>query len=116
MSAAAVATFPHERVELRTARIEHQCWSWTERCKAPGDGYDGEPTCTRVIGVGEQYVHATVYPGHDSGYADGRQKRVDGGWVPAPPAPLASKFCLPCARRWANLKRGLEQIESRTDG
>lgn len=107
----ASVTFPHERVEIRTAAVEHACWSWVERCSAPGEGYDGNPPCTRVIDAGERYLVSTIFPGHDSGYADDRVRWEGGVWVPVPSAPISSAFCIPCAGRWANLKRALEQLD-----
>lgn len=97
-----------ERVELRTAARQHDCWSWAEKCRAPGEGWDGQPLCTQTIYYGDRYVRSTIFPGHDSGYADG-------GWNwrgdPVPPSPVSSAFCMPCARRWVNLKRALDQLD-----
>lgn len=108
----ASATLAHEKVEVRTARRRTTCWTWRENSgSAPGEGWDGNPPCTRAIAVGEEYVRSTIYPGHDSGYADG-------GWDargnPLPPRPVSSSFCMPCARRWVNLKRGLDAIANAT--
>lgn len=100
----------HERVEIRTAATDHECWSWVEKCKAPGEGWDGGPYCTRVIGEGERYVVSTIFPGHDSGYADDRSRLVRGQWVPLPPSPVSSTFCMPCAERWRNLRDALDRI------
>lgn len=108
----ATATFPHEKVEIRVARNEYACWSWAEKCSPPGDGYDGGPPCTRVIGEREQHVVSTIFPGHDSGYCDDRVRWDGKRWVPVPASPISSRFCMPCARRWHNLRRGLDKIEA----
>lgn len=107
VTARKVYTAAHERAVIRVARSEHYCWSWAEKCSAPGEGWDDQRPCTRIIGVGEEYLLHTVYPGHDSGYADDRVRWVNGGWVPVSPAPISSRFCLPCAGRWVNLKPAL---------
>lgn len=100
----------HERVEIRTAKVEHRCWSHTEDCKAPGDGYDDKPTCTHLIAPGDQYVVSTIYSGHDSGYADNRVKWNGSGWDRVPSSPISSPFCMPCAERWVNTARALKVI------
>ena len=107
----ASVTRNRERVEIRTAAVEHECWSWGEKCKAPGEGWDGNPPCTRVIDAGERYVVSTIFPGHDSGYADDRMKWHGAGWVPVPSSPISSAFCIPCARRWTNLSRLLVELD-----
>lgn len=100
-------TAEREKVEIVAARRVYTCWSWAERCKAPDEGWDGDPPCVRSIGVGEEHVKSTIYPGHESGYADG-------GWDargnPIDPRPISSRFCMPCARRWTNLKRALDRL------
>lgn len=106
----------HERAVLRTAAREHRCWSWSEKCSAPGDGYDGNPPCTRIIAKGEKYLLSTIYPGHDSGYADDRVRLVKGAWVPVAPSPISSRFCLPCAGRWVNLKPALDLLQRPVQG
>lgn len=95
-----VVNIPHERFELKTAGRRHQCWSWREKCKAPGDGWDEKPGCTRMIDTGEKYLSATVYPGHDSGYAD---NWIDRDGKPIKGRPVTSPVCLPCARRWKGM-------------
>jgi hypothetical protein len=105
-----VSTSPHERSELRIAARNHTCWSWREKSRAPGEGWDGNQPCTRIIGKGEQYLRNTIYPGHDSGYADNFAKRINGEWVEFPGRPISSKFCLPCAGRWVNLKKALSEL------
>lgn len=109
MSATVIAG-DHERARLRVARRNHRCWAWSEKCHPPGDGYDGDPPCTRIIAAGETYLESTIYPGHDSGYADGGYKLVGSEWVPAPPRPLSTRHCLPCAGRWSNLKDALVEL------
>lgn len=98
------ASTDHERLQLRTAARQHRCWTWSEM---PGSG---EPQCTRLIGKGETYGLSTIYPGHDSGYADTYSKRIDGAWVDFPGRPLTHRFCLPCCERWTNLRDLLNKI------
>ena len=114
-----VYTAPHERSVLRTAKREHRCWSWADNCSPPGESfsteyggvYDGGRPCTRLIGPGEEYLENTIYPGHDSGYADDCVKWVGGvGWERCKPRPIRSRFCLPCAGRWINLKPALAAL------
>ena len=105
-------TIGKERVEVRTAKAEYRCWSYEEDCYGPGHGWDDEPTCTRLIAPGEQYVVSTIFPGHDSGYADNRVKWTGAGWESVPSSPIASRFCLPCARRWRNTRERLDRIEA----
>jgi hypothetical protein len=111
-STAFSVTRAHERVQIRAAARNHVCWSWREKCKAPGEGYDDRPRCTRVIAKGEPHVVSTIYPGHDSGYADDRLKLVAGEWVPVPPSPVTSHFCMPCGRRWKNLAGAVAELEA----
>ena len=100
----AAVTLGYEKTEILTARRNHRCWSWATHTKAPGDGWDDEPTCARIIASGETYVRSTVYPGHDSGYA---------GYRGEPDArPVSSAFCMACANRWLNIRRGLDAIEA----
>lgn len=101
-------TIAHERTRRVVAKRRHTCWSWREKNKAPGDGYDGKPACTRQIDAGETYVESTIYPGHDSGYADDYYDR-EGNRQPG--RPVTSRFCLPCAGRWTNLIRGLQALD-----
>lgn len=100
----------HERVEIRTARSKHHCWTFLDGYPAPGEGYDGGPPCAGVIREGERYVVSTIYPGHDSGYADG-------GWDSrgraVPPRPVSSSMCMPCAERWRNTSDALNRIAAR---
>ena len=101
------------RYEVRRAKEDRTCWTWQERM-----GSD-EPQCTRIIGKGELYLVNTIYPGHDSGYADGGTK-LEIVWtglttyewqqVPIPPRPVESWFCLPCCERWRNLGDALAAI------
>ena len=93
MSAALTRTNHCERVEVRTARKLHRCWSFAEECYPPGYPYDGKPGCHGTVRPGERYVISTIYPGHDSGYAE------DG--------PETSAFCWPCANRWTNVRGAL---------
>ncbi len=103
-----------ERIELRTARKDRECSTWAER-----DGAE-EPQCTRVIAAGEKYLASTIYPGHDSGYADAGSvrrlrwndtaKRFDWFRVAVPARPVTSAFCLPCADRWTSLRDALSEI------
>ena len=107
----------HEHCELRVAQEDRTCWTWAER-----DGGD-EPDCLRLIGQGETYMLSTIFPGHDSGYADGGSrstiKWVDNKitWerVPVAASPVASHFCLPCCDRWMNLREALRWIKSERD-
>lgn len=104
------ASHGKERLQLVTAKRRHFCWSWREKNSAPGDSLaypDGKPTCTRVIEAGEKHALSTIYPGHESGYADAYLDR-DGQRRPG--RPLSSRFCLPCANRWENLRRLLDKI------
>lgn len=105
-------TIGKERVEVRTAKAEYRCWSYEEDCYGPGHGWDDAPTCTRLIAPGERYAVSIIFPGHDSGYADNRCKYdwQTRGWVPIPSSPVASRFCMPCARRWHNLRERLDRI------
>lgn len=104
----------HERVEFRASKEDRTCWTWQERCGA------SETQCTRLIGRGETYAVSTIFPGHDSGYADGGSRQqikwVDNQitWkrVPVPPSPLASFFCLPCCDRWTNLREAITWINA----
>ena len=93
----AVVTYcrDHERVRIRTARRNTRCWAWAEKCSAPGDADYTE--CSRVIAAGERYAESTIYPGHDSGYADG--------------GPFSTRHCMSCAHRWVNLKRAMTELE-----
>jgi hypothetical protein len=102
----------HEKYELRKAAWDHTCFTWSER-----DGA-AEPQCARIIGKGEQHLVSTIYPGHESGFADGYKRGpghfngtewVPGEWVYSP-APVSSRFCLPCVDRWNNLRDALEQL------
>lgn len=113
--APAIYTAVKERAVLRVAAHNHFCWSWLQRCAPPGDSFtdghvDDKPRCVRVIGVGERHLVSTIYPGHDSGYADDRVLRVGDGWVRAEPRPITSRFCLPCAARWTNLRPALRLL------
>lgn len=110
MTARAI-TIGKERVEVRRAKNEYRCWSYEEDCYGPGEGWDDEPNCTRLIAAGEKYVLSTIFPGHDSGYADNRVRWNGSGWVPVPSSPIASRFCMPCARRWRNTRERLDRIE-----
>lgn len=108
MSAALSTSRAHERIELRTARRKHDCWTHRDSGGlAPGEGWDGNPPCSGVIREGEQYVLSTIFPGHDSGYADGGWDRHGN---PVGPSPVTSKFCMPCAGRWRNIADGLARI------
>ncbi len=93
---------PKERVAVRKAARNHRCWSFSERCDPPH--VDGVGDCLRLIAKGEVHVVSTIYPGHDSGYADG-------GWdrhgKPIPPRPVTSHFCMNCSHRWRNLRAAL---------
>jgi len=103
-----------EKVELRTSRKDRECFTWTER-----DGAE-EPQCTRLIGAGEQYLASTIYPGHDSGFADASwtrrlrwdpiARKYDWMRVTIPARPVTSAFCLPCCDRWLNLRDALAEI------
>ena len=106
-----------ERYELRVSKEDRTCWTWQER-----DGA-AEPQCDRTIGRGETYMVSTIFPGHDSGYADGGWRKkltwVDNKivWVDEPikPAPVASAFCLPCCERWGDLGHALAWIRSQQE-
>lgn len=101
-----------ESYELRISKEDRTCWTWQER-----DGAD-EPQCSRMVGRGETYMRSTIFPGHESGYADGGWRPkitwVDNKivWIqePVKPAPVVSIFCLPCCERWGNLGRALAWI------
>lgn len=105
-----------EKNVVRRSKIRRECWTWSE-----GDGdapwtADGQP-CTRAIDKGEQYMSSTIFPGHDSGYADGGyQRRIkwvgneitwESVWVDG--KPITSSFCLPCANRWTNLRESMPE-------
>jgi hypothetical protein len=98
-----------ERVEIVVARRVFTCWSWAEQCKAPGEGWDDRPVCQRSIGVGVEHVKSTIYPGHESGYAD---DYYDRNGALRPGRPLASRICMPCANRWENTRERLALIEA----
>lgn len=109
----AYVTGDHERYELRVAKKDYTCWTWQERDGCP------EPDCQRMIGRGETYMLSTIYPGHESGYADA-------GWRPkltwgpnnevvwerevVPARPIGNRFCLACCARWRNLGDALKWI------
>ena len=105
----ASVSYGHERVEIRTARKKHTCWGFSERMRAPGEGWDGNPPCSGIIREGERYVVSTIFPGHDSGYADGGW---DASGAPVPPSPLSTSHCWACAQRWRNLRERLDRIEA----
>lgn len=115
-----VVTGYAERYELRTAKRDRTCFTWQERDGARED------QCVRVIAAGEVYMLQTIYPGHDSGYADGGGRRwksghydytarrwVHGSWEHLPPSPISESFCLPCCDRWTNLRDALALIRER---
>lgn len=97
---APLSTTEHnERVRVLTAKKNHKCWAYLEGTPAPGDSVrypDGGPRCSRIILAGEQYVESTIYPGHESGYAE------DG--------PVRTRHCMPCANRWTNLFKALRRL------
>lgn len=106
-------TLNHERVRRVEARTNHKCWTWAEGgSPAPGEGYDGKPRCTRMIAKGETYVESTIYPGHDSGYADAGWRWEKGVRVDVPAKPVTSRFCLPCSGRWVNLRERLALLDN----
>lgn len=107
----------HETCELRVSKVDRQCFTWQER------GGAEEPQCTRMIGEGETYMVSTIFPGHDSGYADGGHRPVitwhqgEIVWdrVAVPPSPVSSVFCLPCCDRWNGLRDALAFITAERD-
>ena len=109
-----------EKNVVRRSRIRRECWTWSEKDEPPFT--DDVKRCTRAIDIGEQYMSSTIFPGHDSGFADGgyerRIKWVNNKitwfrvWVDG--KPMTSSFCLPCANRWTNLRESLPE-NLRTD-
>jgi hypothetical protein len=92
--------FDHEKIELRAAAQDYVCWSWAER-------YGDEPQCGRIIAKGELHAVSTIFPGRDSGYADGGW---DGRGNPIGPHPVTSRFCMPCSQRWTNLRDAVAKL------
>lgn len=105
-----------EKNIVRRSKFRRECWSWEEDCAPPWT--DGGEPCTRAIDAGEYYMSSTIFPGHDSGFADGGfERRIK--WVGneitwervlVPGRPITSTFCLPCACRWSNLKDAVPEI------
>lgn len=104
-----------EKNVVRRSKIRRECWTWSEEDEATFA--DDEHPCTRAIDIGEQYMSSTIFPGHDSGFADGyydeRIKWVNNKitwesvWVNG--KPITVSFCLPCANWWTNLRESLPE-------